>query len=132
GIGVAQALPIVVGALDPKCPLLAVEQPELHLHPRVACNLADLFISQIGQEKLFLIESHTEHLLLRIMRRIREHATNQLSNADLRIRADDVAILFVESFEARTIVRVMPLNERGELVKAWPGGFFEEDLNEVL
>jgi len=26
----------------------------------------------------------------------------------------------------------MPLNERGELIKDWPGGFFEEGLREVL
>ena len=32
----------------------------------------------------------------------------------------------------QSIVREMPLNERGELVKAWPGGFFEEGLREIF
>jgi hypothetical protein len=44
---------------------------------------------------------------------------------------EDVSIMVVERDGARSVVRQMPLNERGELVKAWPGGFFEEGLREV-
>lgn len=132
GIGVIQVIPVITASLDPSKRIVAVEQPELHLHPRVACDLGDLFIDQISKGKLFLIETHSEHLLLRIMRRIREYSTTQSSHQHARIQADDVAILFIENFEASTIIRVMPLNERGELIKAWPGGFFEEDLNEVF
>ena len=41
-------------------------------------------------------------------------------------------IFFVELDGPRSLVREMPLNERGELVKAWPGGFFEEGLREIF
>ena len=41
-------------------------------------------------------------------------------------------VLFVEPDGAQSLVREMPLNERGELVKAWPGGFFEEGLREIF
>ena len=41
-------------------------------------------------------------------------------------------MLFVEPDGAETLIRGMPLNEKGELVKAWPGGFFEEDLREIF
>ena len=41
-------------------------------------------------------------------------------------------MLFVEPDGAETLIREMPLNEMGELVKAWPGGFFEEDLREIF
>ena len=41
-------------------------------------------------------------------------------------------MLFVEPDGARSLIREMPLNERGELVKAWPGGFFEEGLREIF
>lgn len=44
----------------------------------------------------------------------------------------DVSVVLVEKDGERSITRKMPLNERGELVKAWPGGFFEEGLREVL
>jgi len=43
-----------------------------------------------------------------------------------------VCVLFVEPDGSHSIVREMPLNENGELVKAWPGGFFEEGLREVF
>ena len=48
------------------------------------------------------------------------------------VRPSDVSVLYVEPDGSRSIVREMPLNERGELVKAWPGGFFEEGLREAL
>ena len=48
------------------------------------------------------------------------------------IRPGDVAVLYVEPVGTRSIVREMPMNERGELIKDWPGGFFEEGLREVL
>jgi len=43
-----------------------------------------------------------------------------------------VAVLYVEQTDEGSIVREMPLNERGELVKAWPGGFFEEGFREMF
>jgi hypothetical protein len=48
------------------------------------------------------------------------------------VRPEDVCVLYVEPGSSGSVVREMPLNERGELVKAWPGGFFEEGLREVL
>jgi hypothetical protein len=44
----------------------------------------------------------------------------------------DVCVLFVEPDGSRSIVREMPLNDRGDLVKAWPGGFFEEGFREIF
>ena len=48
------------------------------------------------------------------------------------MKADDVAVLYVEPLAEGSVVREMSLNDRGELVKAWPGGFFEEGLREVM
>jgi predicted ATPase len=96
-------------------------------------TLGDLFISQI-QEKgpCFILETHSEHLLLRIMRRIRETSNSKLPDGISPISPDDVCVLFVESHESHTIVREMPLNKKGEFIKAWPGGFFEESFQEVF
>jgi hypothetical protein len=44
----------------------------------------------------------------------------------------DVSILYVEADGQRSIVREMPINNCGELVKAWPGGFFEESYRELF
>lgn len=134
GIGISQILPVVVGALDAGTGILMIEQPELHIHPRLQTSLGDLFISQVQKEgKTFIIETHSEHLLLRLMRRMRE---SQRSKDDCgsspAITPQTVGVWYVEQYGSKSIVREMPLNKNGELVKAWPGGFFEEGLREVL
>ena len=133
GVGVSQLLPVVVAALDPGRPeITAIEQPELHVHPRLQVELGDLFADRAGRGRVFLIETHSEHLLLRIMRRMRETSARMLPEGAPAVRPEDVSVLFVEPDGPQTLIREMPLNERGELVKAWPGGFFEEDLKEIF
>lgn len=133
GIGVSQVLPVLVSAYAWKDSLLAIEQPEIHLHPALQAELGDVFVaSALDGGNTFLIETHSEHLLLRIMRRIRETSSGDLPDGAPAVRPDDVMVLFVEPDGPKSIVREMPLNERGELVKAWPGGFFEEGLREIF
>ncbi len=134
GIGVSQVLPVLVSAYASEAKLLAIEQPEIHLHPALQAELGDVFIdSALGPcRNTCLIETHSEHLLLRIMRRIRETSEGKLPSGRHEIRPDDVMVVFVEPDGPQSIVREMPLNERGELVKAWPGGFFEEGLREIF
>jgi hypothetical protein len=124
GVGVIQVVPVVVASLDPGRALLAIEQPELHLHPKVACNLGDLFIDQIAAGKVFLIESHSEHLVLRLKRRIKEK----------KLRAEDISVLFVEAPRGggRTIIIPLRLDSDGEFMNEWPGGFFEEGFDEIF
>jgi ABC-type ATPase involved in cell division len=133
GTGVSQVMPVVIAALISRDQIVAIEQPELHIHPALQVKLGDLFISRIRESRaLFILETHSEHLLLRIMRRMRETAEGRLPEGIPAVNPDDVVVLYVERDGPRTIVREMPLNERGELVKAWPGGFFEEGLREVF
>ena len=134
GIGVSQVLPVLVSAYASKNKLLAIEQPEIHLHPALQAELGDVFLqSALGDsDNTFLIETHSEHLLLRIMRRLRETDAGELDNSLPDVHPDDVMVLFVEPDGAQSIIREMPLNERGELVKAWPGGFFEEGIREIF
>jgi predicted ATPase len=134
GAGVTQSIPIVVGVLDGQAGIVVVEQPELHTHPAVQCNLGDVFVRAVRsrQDRLFLIETHSEHLLLRLMKRIRQTAGGKTADPTLELRESDVAVVFVEPYEGQSIFREMPLNEHGELVKAWPGGFFEENLGELF
>jgi len=134
GIGVSQVLPVLVLAFASEQKLIAIEQPEIHLHPALQAELGDVFLeSALGKQKnTFLIETHSEHLLLRIMRRMRETSEGELPDGFPKIRPEDVMVLFVEPEGSRSVVREMPLNERGELVKAWPGGFFEEGLREIF
>ena len=133
GIGISQVLPVLVMAYASRGKLLAMEQPEIHLHPSLQAELGDVFIeSALGERRnTFILETHSEHLILRFMRRMRE--THQGRQTGLpSVTPDDVSVLYVEPNGTRSIVREMPLNELGELVKSWPGGFFEEGLREQI
>lgn len=122
GVGVSQVLTVLVQAYASKEKILAVEQPEIHLHPKLQAELGDVFIeSALGPQKnTFLLETHSEHLLLRIMRRMRETCEKRLPDGVQPVKAEDVAVLYVEPDGSRSVVREMPLNDRGELVKAGP------------
>jgi predicted ATPase len=123
GEGISQLLPIVARVLTtPRDGALLVEQPELHLHPAAQADLADLFLSAIDTgDRQYLVETHSEHLVLRVRRRI----------AEGKIDPDQVAILFVERRGPNSTVRALNLNEWGH-IEDWPEGFFEERYREAL
>lgn len=132
GVGISQVVPVVVTALDGSGRLLAIEQPELHLHPRLQAELADLFIeAALGERhQQILLETHSELIPLRFMRRIRETHASRKTTAGPDICSSDVAIYFIESFEGATVVTHLELSEEGRLLDPWPDGFFEEGFRE--
>lgn len=132
GIGVSQVLPVLVGAYASQKQIIAIEQPEIHLHPALQADLGDVFIqSALGEGKnRFLIETHSEHLLLRVMRRMRETSNGDLPKGVPEVTPKDVCVLFVQPKGTSSAVRHLELDEEGQLLDAWPGGFFEEGYRE--
>lgn len=132
GIGISQVLPVLVSAYGASNKIVAMEQPEIHLHPKLQAELGDVFISSaVGPQKnLFILETHSEHLILRIMRRMRETANGELPEHCLPVQPGDVSILYVEPKGSASIVRVLELDHQGDLLDPWPGGFFEEGFRE--
>ena len=132
GIGISQVLPVLVSAYGSSNNIVAIEQPEIHLHPALQAELGDIFIRSAltDQGNTFILETHSEHLILRIMRRIRD-TTDEKLPADLpRVRPHDVSVLYVEPTNSGAIVRVLELDEDGDFLDPWPGGFFEEGFKE--
>lgn len=133
GIGISQVLPVLVYAYAFKNKLITIEQPEIHLHPALQAELADVFIeTALRNNNIYILETHSEHFILRIMRRIRETFENRIVDEKLKINPEDVIVHFVEPFESKSIVRELTLNKKGEFIKSWPGGFFEEGFNELF
>jgi len=133
GLGVSQFLPILVATQTLKNYKLFIEQPELHLHPAVQCEIADEFIRSMKiQGNEFIIESHSEHLLLRIMKRMRQtsEAEGTLDNEALALTPDDVCLIFVDNNGKMTYINELELDEDGSLLDPWPNGFFEEGFKE--
>lgn len=133
GIGISQVLPVLVYSYANQEKTIAIEQPEIHLHPALQAELGDVFIkSALGERKnTFLIETHSEHLILRILRRIRETSANK-NHETPGIRPDDVSLLFVGPSKQGTEVLQIRIDERGRLIDRVPGGFFEEDFTELF
>ncbi|MGO4342873.1 N-6 DNA methylase [Pedococcus sp. 2YAF34] len=127
GFGVSQVLPIVVQALANESAVVCVEQPEIHLHPALQAEFADLLVESThpeGRANQFLVETHSEHLLLRLQRRIREGVLD----------ADRLKVLYVDQPEGAPSARCseLRLDSRGEFIDTWPQGFFEERLEEIF
>ncbi len=135
GIGISQLLPVAVGALDTEIKTLVIEQPELHLHPGLQCRLGDLFIHQIHEQpgKLFILETHSEHLLLRLMRRVRETSEEDLPVGHPGLSPEALSVNFLDWNQAEgTQVRNLQIGEDGDSLGEWPEGFFEERAGELF
>lgn len=132
GIGISQVVPVLVTALAGHRRLLAIEQPELHLHPKLQAELADLFVASAkgNQQHIFLLETHSELLPLRLMRRIRESAIEEQSKEKASLLPQDVAIYYIEVHDGATIATQLELGDQGQLLDPWPEGFFEEGFRE--
>ena len=132
GVGVSQVLPVIVAALHSTSGIVAIEEPESNIHPKFQVVLADLFITQAKADPdlLFLVETHSEHLMLRCLRRIRETAKRILPEGLPSVAPDDVAVHFVESTKDGPQIKRIEIDEDGDFVDEWPGGFFEESFHE--
>ena len=129
GYGINQLLPVIIeGIASQENSILCVEQPEIHLHPRLQANIADLMIDTIadqpGKRKQWIVETHSELLILRLQRRIREG----------KIKPEDISVLYVdpndESTEGSAIIPLR-MDENGDFIDHWPEGFFDEAFNEL-
>jgi hypothetical protein len=129
GVGISQVLPVVVAAQEGNASVVCIEQPELHVHPAVQVGLGDLLIDGALKKGLsFLIETHSEHLILRLLRRVKEAAGNVdvEAGADRLLTADLIGVNYLSKEDGRMTATLLPVNAEGDFDKPWPRGFFEE------
>lgn len=130
GIGISQVVPVIVTALDGAGRFVAIEQPELHIHPKLQAEIADLFLeASQKQQHRFLIETHSEHCVLRLQRRIRE-TTKGKPVEGRSLMSEDVVVYHVSSDGNGTRIRRIDVDRNGEFVQPWPDDFFEIDFYE--
>lgn len=126
GFGISQILPVVVqGFLLKGKSLTIIEQPEIHLHPKMQSELADLFIDIVKVKeynKHLIIETHSEYLLKRLRLRIAEGV----------IPSEEVAIYFLESRteDKEANIKEIKIHKNGSF--KWPEEFYANDLNDTL
>lgn len=131
GVGVSQVLPLVIASLVRERGLIAVEQPELHVHPRVQTGLGDL-LTQASKGASLLVETHSEHLILRLLKRIRQTTDKELPNGIGPVTQDDVSIVYLENSDDGVRAKRIHIDEDGEFQQHWPDGFFSERREELM
>ena len=122
GFGVSQVLPVLVLLYYvPKGSIVLLEQPEIHLHPAVQSALADLIINAVETRGIqVVVESHSEHLLRRLQRRVAEE----------KIGSEDVALYFCSTGRGQSRMTALALNLFGH-IENWPDKFFGDEFGEI-
>ena len=127
GSGVPFVLPVLCAAVVGG--LAKIQQPELHLHPALQSSIADVFIEEksANSKNQFIIETHSEHLLLRLLRRIRDTENKVSTSIDLPLKPDEIAIYYFDpQVNGGTIVTRQLVTPLGDFYNDWPKGFFAE------
>ena len=123
GFGVSQVLPVLILCYyAPEGSILILEQPEAHLHPKVQSELADVLIDVVKNRNVqVILESHSEHLLLRLMRRIAEE----------QISVDDTALYFCQINDGTSEIERLDVDEYGN-IRNWPQNFFGDEMGDLV
>lgn len=122
GVGVSQVIPVIVAALFAQPGhIVIIEEPESHLHPLAQSQLAELF-SEVSRERgvQFIIETHSEHLLTRLQRRV----------AEQKIPPNELAMYFVERVKKGAELKPLQLDEYGD-ISNWPPNFFGDEMSDI-
>lgn len=122
GFGVSQILPVLVLCYYvPKGSTILLEQPEIHLHPSVQSGLADVFIDVVKNRNVQVIfESHSEHLLRRLQRRLAEEL----------LTPEQFALYFCDVCGTGSRLTELDVDLYGS-IKNWPKDFFGDEFGEM-
>ena len=133
GVGISQVIPVIVAAIALRSSVIAIEQPELHIHPALQVSLGDLFAAKAkDNDSLFLLETHSEHLMLRLLRRVREKSQNELPEFAPSLSPDDISVIYVQNTDKGVSFSQIRIDEEGEFIDRWPKGFFGERAEELF
>jgi hypothetical protein len=122
GFGISQILPVLVLCYYvPEKSIIILEQPEIHLHPAVQANLADVFVEVIKTRGVqIILESHSEHLLRRLQRRIAEE----------QLQPEETALYFTSINEGVSNLAELDIDTFGN-IRNWPENFFGDELGDL-
>lgn len=129
GFGISQVLPVLVACFyAPEGSTLLIEEPEIHLHPSAQAALADVFIDVLkarehGHKRnvQLIVETHSEHFLRRLQRRIAEQA----------ISHEDAIAYFVDTQQDPSELKLLEVDMFGNILN-WPKDFFGNEMEDIV
>ena len=137
GYGISQILPIIINSIITDSSTILVQQPETHLHPRLQAEVGTIISKSINPKrrdrmralafsrfnKNWVIETHSETLLFRLLKEIRNGNLNK----------NDLNVLYIDhNNEKGSSIKKMMISDDGELLSQWPDGFFSTDVDEIF
>lgn len=132
GSGLGYVLP-VLNAVCSIHDISLIQQPELHLHPALQAALGDVFIESSSTGGQIVIETHSEHVLLRVLKRIRMTTAGKAPSEELALSSEDVSVIYFQpSPEGITTVKELRVSPDGDFMDRWPHGFFAERDQELF
>ncbi len=122
GFGISQIFPIILEGLRiPKGSTLLLEQPEIHLHPNLQMQMADYFIGLALSGKNIIAETHSDHVINRLVRRIIQDKEYNL--------VDKIGIYFISQTENGSEIQEIKIDDKRGIVN-WPKDFFDQTATE--
>lgn len=127
GFGISQILPILVQIIEFDLDNTSgkkycyIEQPELHLHPAMQSDLANVFVESVSNNmnNNYIIETHSEHLIRKLQILV--------ADKNLSFNKEMLKIYFVDKDnEGNSFVKEMKVNDSGIFEDEWPTGFFDQ------
>lgn len=133
GSGIGYVLPALTSSHSSE-KIVVLQQPELHLHPALQAALTDVLIEALGDNnKKIICETHSEHMILRALRRVRQTTAGKLIDQQLALSSDDVMVNYFEpKIGGGTKIYPLRVSEDGDFVDRWPHGFFSERDQELF
>lgn len=134
GSGIGYVLPVLASLVHDDISL--IQQPELHLHPRLQSKLGEAIVRAVENKKYYraftIIETHSEHVLLKVMRLIR-NSESRKDDSIKPISYEQVSVLYFDPLPSgETQVKRLRLAPDGQLIDRWPGGFFNERFKDIF
>jgi len=131
GSGMGYVLPAIVALWTTR--QCFVQQPELHLHPALQASLGDALIEAANSGRSLLVETHSEHVLLRILKRIRQTNSDPALAQGYPIHPQSISIIYCDpNPDGTTRAIALKVTSDGQFIGRWPRGFFAERDGELF
>lgn len=124
GYGVSLQIPVILKALladrlSDGYKIILIEQPEVHLHPKLHSALIEVLVS-LSKNTVYFIETHSEHVIRKLQVMVKEKSNELLPN--------QVTIHYLVRKNKHSEVTKHPIMETGYLSKSLPTGFFDNSF----